>query len=42
MCGSKFCFGFWACVVALIATLAVRPDLVLPHKIHAAVSMKVP
>lgn len=41
MCGSKFLYGFLASIVALIATLAVRPDLILPHKIHAAVSLKV-
>eukprot|EP00729_Bicosta_minor_P030017 gene30017-34193_t len=40
MCGSKFLYGFLASIVALIATLAVRPDLILPHKIHAAVSLK--
>eukprot|EP01051_Picozoa_sp_SAG22_P002591 SAG22_NODE_118_length_19263_cov_16.155813_3_plen_322_part_00 len=40
MCGAKPCLGFLAAVGALLAVLALRPDLVLPHKIHAAVSMK--
>lgn len=40
MCGAKPCLGFLAAVGALLAVLALRPELVLPHKIHAAVSMK--
>ena len=37
MCGSKGCLGALGVVVALLATLAARPELILPHKIHAAV-----
>jgi hypothetical protein len=40
MCTSKPCLGALTAVVALLAVLAVRPELVLPHKIHAAVSLK--
>ena len=37
MCGSKGCLGALGVVVALLATLTARPELILPHKIHAAV-----
>ena len=36
----KFCLFVVALIVSFFAVLAKRPDLVLPHKIHAAVSMK--
>lgn len=35
-----FCVGFVTVSVALISMLAFRPELILPHKIHAAVSLK--
>lgn len=40
MRASRCCGGLTAAVIALVAMLAVRPDLILPHKIHAAISMK--
>ncbi len=40
MCGPRACLLALAAVGAFLAVLAARPDLVLPHKIHAAVSLK--
>ena len=40
MCTSKPCLWVLTSLVALVAVLVMRPELVLPHKIHAAVSLK--
>eukprot|EP01044_Picomonas_judraskeda_P011318 COSAG03_NODE_1529_length_3930_cov_9.954842_2_plen_70_part_00 len=40
MCTSKPCLGVLTATVALLAVLITRPELLLPHKIHAAVSLK--
>ena len=37
---SKYCLLIFATFVAFIGLLFARPDLILPHKIHAAVSLK--
>ena len=36
----KYCLLIFATFVAFIGLLFARPDLILPHKIHAAVSLK--